>query len=585
MKTHNWKVFSSALLAVCLLTLIISCSKNEEPPRVEAIDTDSDGVVDANDDCPSQAGPATNQGCPETSGEIVETDGQITEDDFEKFKGELGMVVNARNIAKRGYTPTTADVTIAATHGDYSQIIEIEPITFMGQVSIPLEGLSQTAVQELEDGVAISVVIKDADENIIISQELSAVIFRANPVPVSLNITNLDETEELTTIVLKENTPYYMQNVDSDGTPLASAFRVNRDQGFGNIMTRTSNPKFSGIEEEPDFIFNFVQFPGEPNTYAIKMQADGKFFSIATGLSIQGQTVDAPRLSFFDDFDDVLARPNVDSYKFIIRKVSEGVYNILSKTGERVLRVRSGIGFVVNDNPAYEVVLMRIIASNLEWNVQDIGTTFLAPILAAPGTDFGANNTLTNCGTGALSQTVGNNESVTITNSVSWEESTSLTTTGSASVSTTVGTEFEAGFFGTKANYNASITATASLSVGYTEGTKEIESFEDTTTETIFFERTVTVPPGSASLVYDVAQIYDNTKVQFVQRLRLRATDAGTPLSGKALRSQLQFSRFSGVVLQIGIDFIDITVKGTATLGKVLSAKSEVQDVPGNCGG
>jgi len=108
---------------------------------------------------------------------------------------------------------------------------------------------------------------------------------------------------------------------------------------------------------------------------------------------------------------------------------------------------------------------------------------------------------------------------------------------------------------------------------------------ENEVTETIFFERTVTVPPGSASLVYDVAQIYDNTKVEFVQRFRLRATESGDSLSGEELRSQLQFSRFSGVVFQVGTDFIDITVKGTMTLGKVLSAKSEVQDVAANCGG
>ncbi|MFD2585786.1 hypothetical protein ACFSQJ_02520 [Croceitalea marina] len=582
MKTQ--KLFLRAtILSICFLTACISCSKDEGTTETPIVDTDGDGIADSIDNCPTQSGPSSNQGCPEGIGEIIETDGQITEDDFEKFAGELGMIINARNIAKKGYTPATAEVSITTTNGDYSQTVEIEQITFMGQVSIAIEGLSEVALQELEDGVAVSITIKDNDGNTIIFQERSAVIFRPNPEPIQLNIADLEETEAINTIALKEDTPYYMQTVNSNGTPLESALRVNRNSGFGNIMTRSSNSTFSGIETQPDFIFNFVPFPDEPNTYAIKIQADGKFFSVANGLTIQGQVVDAPRLSFFDSFEEVLNAANVDDYKFIIKKVSDGVYNLVSKPGNRTVKVKGGIGFVLGTND--DDVLLRIISNSLEWSAENISTTFLAPILSAPGTDFGANSTLTNCGTGELSQTVGSDESVSITNSIGWEESFSLATSVSTSVSATIGTEFEAGFFGNTANYNASVTSTLEASVSMTSESSVFSESESTTTETIFFQRTVTVPPGSASLVYDVAQIYDNTKVQFVQRFRLRATESGNSLSGEELRSQLQFSRFSGVVFQVGTDFIDITVKGTATLGKVLSAKSEVQDVAANCVG
>ena len=560
MKTKHYGYWIPLIL-VGLLTITISCS-SEGSTDMPPSDMDGDGV-----------------------GQIIETDGQITEDDFEKFAGELGMIVNTRNIAKKGYSPATAEIEIEATLGAYSQTVTIDPITFMGQVRISNEGLSAEAVKELEDGVAVTITISDGNGTVIISESLSIVVFRANPEPKELNVTDLQETEVSSMVVLKEDTPYYIQSVDDDGRPLENAARVNPFAGFANIMTRSSNPKFTGVDEEPDFIFNFVPFPGEPNTYAIKIQADGRFFSIANGIAIQGQNVDAPRLSIFTDFADVLDRPNVENYKFIIRKVSEGVYNILSKPGERVLRVRRGIGFIADGNSADEVVSIRIISNSLDWSAEDIGTTFLSPILSAPGTDFGANSTLTNCGTGELSQTVGNNEEVSSTNSVGWEERFSLTTSARTSVSTTVGTEFEAGFFGNTANYNASVTAEAEVSASMTSESSFSGDFEKGITETIFFQRTVTVPPGRASLVYDVAQIYDNTRVQFVQRFRLRATESGNSLSGEELRSQLQFSRFSGVVLQIGSDFIDITVKGTLTLGKVLSAKSEVQDVEANCSG
>ena len=267
------------MLTICFLSSSISCSKDEtnsDEPSV--MDTDGDGIIDANDDCPTQMGLSSNQGCPESTGQIVETDGQVTEDDFEKFDGELGMVINARNIAKKGYNPANANIKIEAALGDYSQTITIEPITFIGQLRIPIKGLENDVVEELEEGVAVSIEIKDANGNRIISENFSAVIFRSNPQPVLLNVTNLEETEAFNTIALKEDTPYYMQSVDAEGQPLEMALRVNRLAGFNNIMTRTSNPSFLGFEVEPDFIFNFVPFPGEQNTFAIRMQEDGKFF-------------------------------------------------------------------------------------------------------------------------------------------------------------------------------------------------------------------------------------------------------------------------------------------------------------------
>ncbi|MGD1947975.1 MAG: hypothetical protein ACFB0A_17350 [Croceivirga sp.] len=268
-----------SMLTICFLSSSISCSKDEtnsDEPSV--MDTDGDGIIDANDDCPTQMGLSSNQGCPESTGQIVETDGQVTEDDFEKFDGELGMVINARNIAKKGYNPANANIKIEAALGDYSQTITIEPITFIGQLRIPIKGLENDVVEELEEGVAVSIEIKDANGNRIISENFSAVIFRSNPQPVLLNVTNLEETEAFNTIALKEDTPYYMQSVDAEGQPLEMALRVNRLAGFNNIMTRTSNPSFLGFEVEPDFIFNFVPFPGEQNTFAIRMQEDGKFF-------------------------------------------------------------------------------------------------------------------------------------------------------------------------------------------------------------------------------------------------------------------------------------------------------------------
>ena len=552
-KTTKNRVGKILLLLSSIIVLLLSCnacSKDEATPMP---------IID--------------------SGQIVLSDG-VTEDDFEKFPGEFGIILNVRNIAKKGYKPTNAIVTVNATNGNYSQTVALDEFTSMGQIKIALSGLSDVAISELQEGVNISVDVKNQNSETIIQQDLSAVVFRSNAEPKELNVSNLDETSENTTIALKEDTPYYIQVVNAAGVPSAKSMRVNRTAGFDDIMTVSTNSTFSGVNEQPDHIINFIPIPGEINTFAIKLQAYGQFVGVDT-FTQSGQTVTGPKMFGFTNFEDVQNSFAYENYKFIIKKVEEGKYAIISKLTNQPFKEIAGIG--ISAGTAGETVYWRIISNSLEWNAENIGTKFLSPILSVPGTDFGANSTLTNCGTGGLSQTIGKDESITIRNIVGWEESFSFTGTTSASVSATVSTEFEAGFFGNTANYSASVTGSLETSSSMTSESSSFNEFQDEKSETIFFERTVTVPPGKASLVYDVAQIYDNTKIQFVQRFRLSATESGNTLSGEELRSQLQFSRFNGVVTQIGPDFLDISIKGTATLGKVLEARSEVQDVPSNC--
>lgn len=64
----NFKVFSR-LFMLSLMVVAIACSKDETPTTTDPVDTDGDGIVDSNDDCPNQSGLASNNGCPETTSE------------------------------------------------------------------------------------------------------------------------------------------------------------------------------------------------------------------------------------------------------------------------------------------------------------------------------------------------------------------------------------------------------------------------------------------------------------------------------------------------------------------------------------
>ncbi len=239
-----------------------------------------------------------------------------------------------------------------------------------------------------------------------------------------------------------------------------------------------------------------------------------------------------------------------------------------------------------NGNTVYaELRTWRVVSTSVEWNVTNIGTSFLEPILPEAQTGFSFNSTLTNCGSGSLSQTVGVNTSESNSRTVGWEEKLSMSTSNTVDISATVSVGFEAKFFGTGGSYEMSLTA------GYSHSwssTSENSNWQDQSNEevtTLSSERTVSVPSGKASLVYDVYQFYPNTKVNFAQRLRVEGVDSSTntPLTGEEIRTLFYFNKFNGVITSIEPNSIVITLKGTVNLDKIIKTESDVQDVPANC--
>ena len=146
------------------------------------------------------------------SGEIVITDG-TSADRFDTYAGEIGFVLDTRELAKKGYTPVTAEIDIEAETGDFSQTIEIDPISFMGQIRLIKEELPQDAIDELADGVFVTWTIKDVNDQTITSDSRTT-SFQSNPSPVRLLSDGLEETDENRTINLSEDTSYYFQPID-----------------------------------------------------------------------------------------------------------------------------------------------------------------------------------------------------------------------------------------------------------------------------------------------------------------------------------------------------------------------------------
>lgn len=573
-----------------------SCTKDEVIPPTEAVDTDKDGVIDSIDDCPSEAGPASNQGCPlDETGEIVTTDGTVAEEDFEAYEGDLGLIIDARPIARKGYKPTQVTLNVDANTGNFTQTIPIDEYSLLGQIKLPIEDLSDASKDELINGVKVTPEYKDATGAIIHTQAPTTISFQPNPPVTTANTNGLSETEENLTLSFREGTSYYIQQMNDAGSPTSAAFSTTSDPTLGAVVTATS-ANFNG--NEPSRGFSFIEISGEMNTFAIRHAASLRYLKyarvVANGPNYEGSHFGL-QLTNQSNLSQIQASTDYEKFKFTFEKQSDGTY-IIKNHLNQPLKQALGFGLTFDDtvvNIAGSNTVdvnsqdrrWRMVSTAIEWSVSNIGTTFLEPILSKAETSLKYNNILTNCGNGGLSQTAGVTLSETITSTIGWEETLSMSTTNTVGISATVDVDFSVNILGSEYGVGVSTTSNFSHTWSSTETNSNWVSEDVTENQSIFVERTVTVPSGSASLVYDVVQVYPNTRVNFAQRMRVKGTDGGAPLTGEEIRSLFYISGFNGVVTDIEADAIVITLKGTMTLDKVIDGESNVQDVEANCGG
>jgi hypothetical protein len=94
----------------------------------------------------------------------------------------------------------------------------------------------------------------------------------------------------------------------------------------------------------------------------------------------------------------------------------------------------------------------------------------------------------------------------------------------------------------------------------------------------------ITVPPRSASLVYDAYQYYENVRVNYVQRIRISGrNENGRSLTGEEIKSLFILSNFNGVINDVEENSVVVTLTGFTILDKFIETQSTVQEVPANC--
>lgn len=539
--------------------------------------------------CGKDDGSITDPG----NGDATLTDG-ISADAFERYEGSLGVVFDAREVVKKGYQPTQAQVNIDASEGSYSQLVELDEALFMGQVDIPIEGLSEAAKAELMAGVPVTVELLDANGQNIMVSDFGILNFQDNPPIQTVNAVALSNLN--TVIELNEETPYYIQRLDADGKPTSQAFTIRSNAS--NVATSSTIP-FDKTEIHS--LFNFVAIPNLENVFAIKLIETGQYLAYTSEAhdSEYGTAYNqAPFMTQYDSYSEIEALSNFSDFHFqfeLDEAYSDegGNAYVLSHYNGAEILVAPGIGLTGLDDFTFnsgttvtsQTIRWRIIAANINWEVNSIGTTFMTPILPPAETSFGFNSTLTNCGNGDLMQTVGVTKNETSSRTFTMQEAITIASSSETNGSATVGMEVEAGFFGNSATYNASATLGFSYTSSFSSTSTNTHSHVSEVSDEISTERTVNVPSGSASLVYDVYQFYPNSVVHFCQELRIKGTDSNTgePLSGKEIQSQFQFNNFNGVIVAVEGTSVVVSLRGTAVLEKMIKTTSKVEAVEPDC--
>jgi len=500
----------------------------------------------------------------------------ISTDDVVAYEGDLGLIINIRDLEKKGYTPKKVILTTTATEDNYDQELDVHPFTNIAQLKIPVEDLSESAEAELREGVGLDIKILDDLENEIISVEYSKRSFEDGDNIININASNL--AYKVRELYFAENMHYYIQPVNANGEydnrivlkPSAAGADEIRLMEFGSLFKPENTHQQFLIHkfEEEENVFAF--YSAETNNY------------IRIGLETR-EIAQSGIYSYDTHSPDVLDA----DFRFLIKKdETNGLYTIRRAENDTPLRRIDNDGTINwGINGSGTVQYFRIITLDIHWETTPLSAEYFQPILPAAETSFGFNSTLRNCGAGSLVQQVGIEREVTTTYTSSFSESIGLSSRETRSIEVSVSTTVSCEILGSGVETKASVTS--GLEVETEASSKTTASTEESVSEThtFFSNRTVTVLPGTAILVFDAYQTYSNVKVPYVKRLRLRgnlSTTTGT-LSGDEIATQLEMTNFSGVITAIGSDYVEVTIRGTMILDNIVDTQSEVRDVDANC--
>lgn len=477
--------------------------------------------------------------------------------------GEVGLVINAREIFRKGYTATEAEVVLLDYSG-FNQTLEIHPVTNVAAFRIPNEDLTEDQKNAFATGVAVEITIFDENQNMLSEYFDDGQVLDDTNTPLTIQ-TELDYN--IPQVQLREGIPYYMQPEEP----------ISGDGDFpeGAVLVSSTSRLYSfDLPEQNIFDFQYFFKPVDDSMYHIhrKDQDLIQFFRLEGSELIEITENENEALGFVLDQDE-------DGW-VRIREAGTNRYLTITEGTSAVDDTRKALRMRENTNHRF-----RFISAAIEWEATDRGTEYNQAVIPNAEIEFAYEATIRNCSSGTLTEEVGVTKSRTSTRSLETTESLELFAGAEASIGVTTGVSAGVSVPGV-----GDVSASVEVSSEFTFTTSATTTKENTlanensVTSEISRVRTLEVPPFSGTEVYDAVRVIRNARVPYTQVLRLTAQYTNGPaLTGDEIMTQMLFNFVGGVPLEVGDNYVDIGLSGTVHINEMFETETGANDLPDAC--
>ena len=526
-------------------------------------------------------------GCSDTSvgPDTEENEGGVVTDDIDVDlpvdPGEVGIVIDTREIFRKGYLPTEADVAFPG-YSNFDATLEVDPVTNLAVLSIPSEDLTEAEARAFADGVAANIRVYDDARSVLSDRRESSLVLDDSNAPLILDT---DRPPVLQPLNLRAGIPYLLQPEVEEG--------LITTRNGANYPVEAFLPG----DSRQQFYFTPVEGSADAHTYTIQHfrgSSDASYWSVFSYAGLSPRTTIGLTTFRRIELDGDNQGPPLDRpHQFVLEQDEDGWVRIRGAGTSEYLFFYGQCTSAPSIAVPCELRMgdqrgdrFRIISDDIDWSVADRGTIFNEPVTPPAQLDFAYAARIQNCSPATLTETVGQAESRTRTSTTTTSESLELFSSVEVGVGYSVGVSVGAGVPGVgqvenSVEYSADLTVTTSStrSTGNTisEATQETSEVSRT--------RELQVPPFSAVEVYDAVRTIENVRIPFTQAFRIRGTsrEDGSALTGPEILTQLLFNLIEGVPSNVGADFVDVSIRGDVFVDQMFETETNANEIVGVC--
>tara|TARA_R110000868_G_scaffold4211_1_gene26385 strand:- start:31150 stop:32760 length:1611 start_codon:yes stop_codon:yes gene_type:complete len=487
--------------------------------------------------------------------------------------GELGFTIDTRKLVVFGYKPVKVNVELFASLSSYSQQdIVVDEFTHTAIFKLAIEDLTEDTMETFANGVPIKITLFDKDNNLL--ETISNTKFVISGTNTSLVITTI-KPRIFNPLKIHPDIPHYIR---ISGTSSAY-FLGGSSEGFStkasDFIYLNKNLFLENSESVQGQIQKFYFVALGDDTYAIKTEFENSYLEYTNGSLSWNKSNKDNNGNFVVN----------DTHKFVLEQTESGLVKIRSIGSSNYLKSKElGEESYLSTTGTSKILEFEILAANMTWESNDLGTNFSAAIIPPAEMDFVFTQTIVNCSAATGEFYVGIDSEETSATSMSFQESSNIFSSETDSKSATASVEASGGLFGVDVTVSVSGTLETSSTTGYDKAKGASEGSENSETETVSSNRKITVPPYTAVEVLDVVQKLDVVRIPFVQRFFVRGqTNDGIPLSGEEIETQFLANRFDGVIVLVGSDFLEYSIRGTTVVSNYFDFRNTVNDIEGAC--